>query len=69
MLQLLTVGRKFTWPACRAAAAVIDRYPLPTPDLSSKLAGFRCYCRSTGQTDGRTPDRFVTLAAYYMRIA
>jgi len=34
--------------------ADIDRYLLPTPALSSKLAGRRTCCRSMGQTDGRT---------------
>ena len=29
----------------------------PAPDLSSKPAGRRCCCRSTGQTDGRTDTR------------
>jgi len=68
-LDLLTVGPIFTRPACRAAIAAIDRYLLPAPDLSSKPAGRRCCCRSMGQTDGetdgRTFDRFMTLAAYY----
>jgi len=66
MLDLLTVGPKFTRPACRAAAAAaIDRYLLHVTDFSSKLDGRRCFCRSTGQTDGqtggRTLDRFMTL--------
>jgi len=57
-------------PGCRAAVASIDRYLLPAPDLSSKPPrGRRCCCRSTGQTDGwtdgRTLDRFMTLAAYF----
>ena len=43
----------------------IDRYYLlPVPDLSSKPADRRCCCRSTGQTDGRTLDRLMTLTAY-----
>ena len=50
----LQSDRKFTRPACRAAAAAIDRYLLPAPDLSSKPAVRRCCCRSTEQTDGRT---------------
>ena len=67
---LLTVGRKFMLPACRATATAIDRYLLPAPDLSSKPAGRRCSCcRSTGQTGGqtggRTLDRFTTSTAYY----
>jgi len=48
MLDLLTVGPKCTRPAGRAAAAAIDRYLLPAPDLSSKPAGRRSYCRSMG---------------------
>jgi len=60
VLDLLTVGPKFTRPACRAAAAAVDRYLLPAPNLSSKLAG---RCRWMGRTDGRTLDRFLTLAA------
>jgi len=39
----------------------IDRYLPPAPDLSSKPAGRRRCCRSTGQTDGRTLNRFMTL--------
>ena len=54
MLDLLTVGPKFTRPACRAAAAAIGRYLLPASALSSKPA---VCCRSTGQTDGRTDTR------------
>ena len=39
MSELLAVGPKFTRPACRAAAAAVDRYLLrPAPDLSSKPA-------------------------------
>ena len=48
-MDLLIVGPTFTRPARRAAAAAIDRYLLPAPDLSSKPAGRRC--RSTGQTN------------------
>ena len=55
--DLLTVGPKFTRPTCRAAAAAIDRYLLPAPDLSSKPADRRCCYRSTGQTDGRNDTR------------
>jgi len=58
MLDLLIVGLKFTRPACHAAAAAIDRHPLPAPDLSSKPADRRCCCcRPTGETDGRTDTR------------
>jgi len=58
VLDLLTVGPEFMRPACRAAAAVIDRYLRGT------------YCRrpisavaETGQADGWTLDRFMMLAA------
>ena len=59
MLDLLTVGTKFTRTACRAAAAAaaIDRYLLRVrarPHDLSKPAGRRCCCRSTGQTGRRT---------------
>jgi len=35
----------------------IDIYCRPAPVFSSKPAGRRCCCRSTGQTDGRTDTR------------
>ena len=35
--------------------------------LSSKPAGRRCCCRPMGQTDGRTPGRYIDPAAYSMR--
>jgi len=60
MSDLLTVGPKLTRPACRAAAAAIDRCLLPAPDLCSKLAGRRCCCRSTGQTE-RTDEHATVL--------
>ena len=41
-------------PVARQQAPAIDRYLLPAPDLSSKPAGCRCCCRSTGQTDGHS---------------
>jgi len=56
--DLLTVRPKFTRPACRATPAAVDRYQLAASVLSSKPAGRRC-CRSTGQTDGQTLDRFL----------
>jgi len=46
----------------RGAAAAIDRYVLPAPVFSSKPAGRRCCCRSTGQTDVRTLDAYRILA-------
>ena len=50
-------GQKFMRSACHVATAAINRYLLPTPDLSSKLADRHCCCRSTGQTDRRTDTR------------
>jgi len=54
-LDLLAVGPKFTRPACRAAAAAIDRYlllaPAPDPPQLLSIDG-----RET-QTDGRTDTR------------
>jgi len=52
MLDLLTVGPKFTRPACRAAAAAIGRYLLPASALSSKPASRRLL--SIDGTDGRS---------------
>ena len=43
--------------AARAAAAAIDRYLLPAPDLSSEPVGRRRCCTSTRQTDRRTDRR------------
>ena len=37
--------------------------------LSSKPTDRRCCCRSMGQTDGRTPDRYIDSAVYTMRAA
>jgi len=62
MLDVLAVGPKFTRPACRAAAAAIDRYVRSAPDLSSKPADRRG-CRSTEQTD-RTDVRTDTRPFY-----
>jgi len=53
MLHLLAVGPTFTRPACRAAAAAVDRYLLPAPALSSKPAGRRSMLSIDG-TDRRT---------------
>jgi len=38
-------------------------------ELSSKPAGSRCCCRSTGQTDGRTLDRYTDPAPHALRAA
>jgi len=66
MLDLSTVGPKFTRLSCRAAAITIDRYLLPAPDLSSKPPiAAAAVDRWDRQTDGRTLDRFMTLTAYY----
>ena len=67
MLDLLTVGPKFTRPACCAAAAAIGRYLLPAPALSNKPAGRRCCCRSTGQTDGRADRRTLDRLLHGLR--
>jgi len=71
MLDLLTVGPKFTRPTCRVAAAVIDRYLLRAiarPQQQTRrppLPLFDRWDRQTdGRTDGRTLDRFVTHTAY-----
>ena len=37
--------------------------------LDSKLASRRCCCRSMGQTDRRTPDRYVDRAPHTLRTA
>ena len=47
----------------------INRYLLQTPGLSSKPAAHRRCCRSTGQTDGRTHDRYINLAVHTTRAA
>ena len=52
MLDLLTFAPKFTRPACcGAAAAAVDRYLLPAPDLSSKPAA-AAVDRRYRRTDG-----------------
>jgi len=61
MLDLLTVGQKFTRLACRATTAAIDRYLLPAPDLSTKPAGpaaavDRLDRQTDGLTDGHSTD-------------
>jgi len=55
-----SIGKRY------AAPAAIDRCMQPTPALSSKLAARRCGCRSTGQRDGRTPDRYVDAVPHTM---
>jgi len=56
MLDLLTVGPKFTRPACRAAAAAIDRYLLQTHAANPPTAA-AAVDRWDRQTDGRTDTR------------
>jgi len=69
MLDLLTVGPKFTRPACRAAAAAIDRYLLQTHARPQQQTHRPPLLLSTDgtdrQTDGRTLDRYMTFTAYY----
>ena len=59
--ELLTVGQKFTRPACRVTEAAIDRYLLlvraRTQQHCSKPASRSGCCRLMGQTDGRTDTR------------
>jgi len=57
MLDLLAVGPKFTRPACRAAAAAIDRYLLlaPAPDPPQLLS------IDGRDTDGRTDGHSTVL--------
>jgi len=57
MLDLLTVRPKFTRPSCRAAAAAVDQYLLPAPDLSSKPD------RRDRQADRRTDTRLFCNAS------
>jgi len=68
-LNTLHVAPPYSRPACRAAAAAVDQYLLPAPDLSSKPAGRRCCCRSTGQTGGRAPHRYIDRASHTMQAA
>jgi len=64
MLDLLTVGSKFTRPACRVAAAAIDRYLCSRPtSAANPPAAATAVDRRDRRTDGRTLDRFMTLTA------
>ena len=50
--------------ACSTVPSVINRYLLHMPALSTQRQTrrlCRCCCRSMGQTDGRTPDRYIDL--------
>ena len=51
MFDLLTIGPKFTRPACRAASTSTARV---RPQLQKASRPPRCWCRSTGQTDGHS---------------
>jgi len=60
MLDLLTVGPKFTRPTCRVAAAVIDRYLLRAiarPQQQTRRPPLPLFDRWDRQTDGRTDTR------------
>ena len=52
---------------CWTQSILIDRWyaaptePFDRPGLSNKPAACRCCCRSTGQTDGRTCDRYIAV--------
>ena len=50
-------------------AVAVDRYLLQAPALSSKPEARRCCCRSTGQTNGRTPDRYIDPVWHTIRTA
>jgi len=47
--------------AARAPAAEIDQYLPPAPELQQTICTSlqRTGYRSTGQTDGQTPDRYI----------
>jgi len=59
MLDLLTVGSKFTRPARRATAAAIDRFLLPAPPTAAANppAATAAVDRRDRQTDRRTDTR------------
>jgi len=44
--------------SARTAPAAIDRYLL-SQSAQQQTRGHRCCCQSIGQTDGRTPDRYI----------
>jgi len=65
MSGLLTLGPKFTRPACHGAAADIARCLLLAPELSSKPAdAVAAVNRRARQRVGRTLNRFITLTVY-----
>ena len=67
MLDLLTVGPKFTRPACRAAAATINRSKSAArarPQQQTRRPPLLSIDGTDRQTDGQTLDRFMTLAAF-----
>jgi len=57
MLDLLAVGPKFTRPACRAAAAAIDRYLLRARARPQQQTRRPLLLLSIDGTDGRTDIR------------
>ena len=66
-MTLSVFGAKRRLGACSTALAAIDQYLLQILALSSKPAGHLCCCRSTGQTHGRTPGRYIDPAPHTMR--
>ena len=68
MLDLLTVGPKFTRPACCAAAATINRSMSAArarPQQQTRRPPLLLSIDGTDRrTDGQTLDRFMTLAAF-----
>jgi len=69
-LPAFAAQRRAAAPGCGAVAAgrpalSIDIFARTA--LSSKPAARRCSVRLMGQTDGRTPDRFIDPAPHTMR--
>ena len=57
MLDLITVRPNFTRPACRAAAAAIDRYPLPGPRRPTSPASALATAAAVDRRDSETDTR------------
>ena len=70
MLNLLTVGPKFTQPVCCMAAAAIDRYLLwacaRAQQQTHQLTPLLWIDGTDRRNDGRTLNRFMMLTAHYV---
>jgi len=69
MLDLLTVGPKFTRPTSRGSSSyrsISAAGPSPT-SAANPPAAAAAVDRRDRQTDGQTHDRFTTLTAYTMQ--